>query len=127
MRPLTVTAPRAHRGTQPETYETILKDAEQVGRVLHLLRGKYTRCVADLYGSGSSGGRCRKPRKKALTASLRALEDARLIIRRDLSVSRLHVQYELLEHARQPVIGFLDLLANWVVLEPPQIITEDPE
>lgn len=51
--------------------------------------------------------------KKALTASLRSLESAGIILRRDLSTSVLHVEYELEQTMRDPVIALLDRLARW--------------
>ena len=51
--------------------------------------------------------------KKALTNSLRSLMAAGIILRRDLSTSVLHVEYELKESMRQPVIVLLDHLAKW--------------
>jgi DNA-binding HxlR family transcriptional regulator len=50
--------------------------------------------------------------KKALTASLRSLEASGIIVRRDLSTSVLHVEYELLETMREPVVAMLDVLAE---------------
>ena len=51
--------------------------------------------------------------KKALTASLRTLEAARLVLRRDLSSSVLHVEYDLAEPMREPLVVLLDDLAEW--------------
>lgn len=51
--------------------------------------------------------------KKALTASLRSLVTAGIVLRRDLSTSVLHVEYELQESMREPVIALLDRLAEW--------------
>ena len=51
--------------------------------------------------------------KKALTASLRSLETARVVVRRDLSNSVLHVEYELVESMRVPLIALLDHLSEW--------------
>jgi hypothetical protein len=42
--------------------------------------------------------------KKALTASLRSLEAARVVLRRDLSSSVLHVEYELADAMREPLV-----------------------
>lgn len=46
--------------------------------------------------------------KKALTANLRLLERKNIIVRRDLSNSVLHVEYELTELVRAPLIELLD-------------------
>ena len=51
--------------------------------------------------------------KKALTASLRSLEAARVVLRRDLSSSVLHVEYELADAMREPLVALLDHLAEW--------------
>ena len=50
--------------------------------------------------------------KKALTASLRSLEQAGVIARRDLSTSRLHVEYELVESKRELIRLFVKLLGE---------------
>ena len=107
-----------------------LSDAEQIERVLQMFRGKYTiRILCEMRSGPVRLGQLKRSvpeaSKKALTAGLRALEDARLVVRRYLSDSKLHVQYELLEHGILPVIGLLDLLANWSVLEPEKKISED--
>jgi DNA-binding HxlR family transcriptional regulator len=51
--------------------------------------------------------------KKALTAHLRLLEEAEIIFRRDLSRSVLHVEYEIAETARVPVIALIDQLSHF--------------
>ena len=51
--------------------------------------------------------------KKALTVSLRSLEAARGILRRDLSSSVLHVEYELADTKPEPVVALLDHLGEW--------------
>jgi len=50
--------------------------------------------------------------KKALTARLRSLEAARMILRRDLSTSVLHVEYTFADALREPLIALLDSLAE---------------
>ena len=50
--------------------------------------------------------------KKALTASLRSLEAARVVLRRDLSNSVLHVEYELADVMQEPIAALLDHLAE---------------
>jgi DNA-binding HxlR family transcriptional regulator len=50
--------------------------------------------------------------KKALTARLRYLQTARIVERRDLSSSVLHVEYSLTERARNPIIALLHSLAE---------------
>lgn len=51
--------------------------------------------------------------KKALTASLGSLERTRIIVRKDLSDSVLHVEYELHDQAREPVLSLLKALAEF--------------
>jgi DNA-binding HxlR family transcriptional regulator len=51
--------------------------------------------------------------KKALTASLRSLEASRVVLRRDLSNSVLHVEYELAGTMRERLVALLDHLADW--------------
>lgn len=50
--------------------------------------------------------------KKALTARLRWLESAGVVVRRDLSTSVLRVEYELADAMRQPLLELLDHLAQ---------------
>ena len=50
--------------------------------------------------------------KKGLTSSLRSLA-ARIVFRRDLSNSVLHVEYELEDTMREPLVALLDHLAEW--------------
>lgn len=51
--------------------------------------------------------------KKALTASLRSLEAAHIVLRRDLSSSVLRVEYEIAGTIREPLSALLDQLAEW--------------
>jgi DNA-binding HxlR family transcriptional regulator len=51
--------------------------------------------------------------KKALTARLRSLESAGVVLRKDLSGSLLHVEYELAEAMRGPLTVLLDKIAEW--------------
>ena len=51
--------------------------------------------------------------KKALTANLRSLEKLHLIVRRDLSRSVLHVEYEIAEAARAPLAALVSQLAGF--------------
>ena len=51
--------------------------------------------------------------KKALTASLRYLEAAGVVVRIDMSSNVLHVEYELADSMREPLGTLLDLLAEW--------------
>lgn len=51
--------------------------------------------------------------EKGLTTSLRSLEAAKVIVRRDLSASVLHVEYELSEAIRTSLVALLDHIADW--------------
>ena len=90
----------------------------QVSRVVELLQGKWT--VQILCAMRTRPVRLSELKraipsasKKALTASLRSLEAARVVLRRDLSSSVLHVEYELAPAMREPLIALLDHLAEW--------------
>ncbi|HVH86586.1 MAG TPA: helix-turn-helix domain-containing protein, partial [Terriglobales bacterium] len=74
----------------------------QVSLVMELLQGKWTVHILCAMRGGSvrlSELRRALPSasKKGLTTSLRSLEAAKVIVRRDLSASVLHVEYELSE------------------------------
>jgi DNA-binding HxlR family transcriptional regulator len=58
--------------------------------------------------------------KKALIASLRSLEARRVVQRRDLSGSTLHVEYEIVEAMRGPLMLLLNQLAEWGELYYPE-------
>ena len=51
--------------------------------------------------------------KKALRANLRSLESAQIVVRRDLSNTLLHVEYDFAEDTRGVVWALLDHLAAW--------------
>lgn len=51
--------------------------------------------------------------KKALVASLRALEINRIIVRRNLSNTVLHVEYDMEQSMREALGPLLDSLAGW--------------
>ena len=60
--------------------------------------------------------------KKGLTASLRSLEASRFVVRRDLSATVLHVEYELTPQLRVHLRSLLDYLNAWTVqIERPQV------
>jgi DNA-binding HxlR family transcriptional regulator len=91
---------------------------EQVSRVIGLLQGKWT--VQILCAMRERPKRLSELRraipsasKKALTASLRSLEAARIVLRRDLSSSVLRVEYEIADTIREPLSTLLDRLAEW--------------
>jgi DNA-binding HxlR family transcriptional regulator len=81
---------------------------EQVSRVIELLQGKWT--VQILCAMRERPKRLSELRraipsasKKALTASLRSLEAARIVLRQDLSSSVLRVEYEIADTIREPL------------------------
>jgi len=90
----------------------------RISRIVELLQGKWT--VQILCAMREHPVRLSKLRreipaasKKGLTASLRSLEAAGVVLRRDLSSSVLHVEYELADVMRKPLVGLLDHLAEW--------------
>ena len=90
----------------------------RVSRVVELLQGKWTvqiLCAMRARPVRLSELKRKIPSasKKALTASLRSLEAAHIVLRRDLSSSVLHVEYELVDAMREPLFMLLDLLAEW--------------
>ena len=91
---------------------------KRVMRAVELLRGKWT--VQILCAMREQPVRLSELKraipsasKKALIASLRSLEDAQVVLRRDLSSSVLHVEYELAIATRRPLVALLDHLAEW--------------
>lgn len=53
--------------------------------------------------------------KKGLVTSLRDLEALHLVIRRDLSTSTLHIEYELSPDVREHLILLLEFLSRWAI------------
>jgi DNA-binding HxlR family transcriptional regulator len=51
--------------------------------------------------------------KKALTASLRSLEAAQIVLRRDLSNTVLHVEYTFTDEVREPLMSLIESLGKW--------------
>jgi DNA-binding HxlR family transcriptional regulator len=99
------------------------KDSEQITRVIETLRGKWTiQVLCEMRHGPVRLGQLKRSipmaSKKALTSSLRWLEDARLIVRRDLTKSLLHVEYELDDRTKEPLVAQLTFLANWASLLP---------
>ena len=89
-----------------------------VSEVVELLQGKWTveiLCAMRKHPLRLSGLKREIPlaSKNALTASLRSLEAARVVVRRDLSSSVLHVEYELVESIHVPFVALLDHLSEW--------------
>jgi DNA-binding HxlR family transcriptional regulator len=90
----------------------------RVSRVVELLQGKWTiqiLCAMREHPVRLSELKRAIPSasKKALTASLRSLEAVRVVLRRDLSSSVLHVEYELADTMREPLVALLDHLGEW--------------
>jgi DNA-binding HxlR family transcriptional regulator len=103
----------------------------QVSRVVELLQGKWT--VQILCAMRTRPVRLSELKrtipsasKKALTASLRSLEAARVVLRRDLSGSVLHVEYELATAMREPLIALLDHIAEWSKLHDAEKLSTTP-
>ena len=76
--------------------------AERIAQVIELLQGKWTAHVlCALCKRPVRLGELRRAlpsaSKKSLTASLRSLEAAHVVLRRDLSGPLLHVEYQLTE------------------------------
>ena len=92
--------------------------AEQILLGIELLQGKWTihiLCAMRARSVRLSELRREIPTasKKALTSSLRSLQAANVVVRRDLSSNVLHVEYELVDSMRAPLGTLLDLLAEW--------------
>jgi DNA-binding HxlR family transcriptional regulator len=51
--------------------------------------------------------------KKALRESLRSLEAAGIVVRRDMSITVLHVEYDFADDMRAEVCSLLDHLVDW--------------
>jgi DNA-binding HxlR family transcriptional regulator len=90
-------------------------DVETVVKVLAILQGKWTVHILCLVIEGPVRlGQLKRAiptaSKKGLTASLRSLENANVIVRRDLSDSKLHVEYDLNETIREPLSVLLGCL-----------------
>ncbi len=99
----------------------------RVSRVIELLQGKWT--ILILCAMRSRPVRLSELRrlipaasKKALTASLRSLTAQGFILRRDLSSSVLHVEYELADAMQQPLVELLEYLEQWATL----YVSEEP-
>ena len=107
-----IASEQANMKTWDESY------AAQVSRIVELFQGKWTveiLCAMREHPVRLSELKRAIPSasKKALTASLRSLEASRVVLRRDLSSSVLHVEYELTERMREPLVMLLNHLAQW--------------
>jgi DNA-binding HxlR family transcriptional regulator len=93
---------------------------KRIWGVIELLRGKWTiqiLCAMRDHPVRLSELKRAIPSasKKALTANLRLLEAAGIVLRRDLSSSVLRVEYDLVEVVRGPLFVLLNHLAEWAV------------
>jgi DNA-binding HxlR family transcriptional regulator len=91
---------------------------DQVASTMKVLRGKWTvQVLCALLDGPVRLSQLRRlipsASKKALTANLRSLEKLHLIVRRDLSSSVLHVEYEIAELARAPLAALVDQLSQF--------------
>lgn len=103
---------------------------KHVSRVIELLQGKWTvqiLCAMRDHPKRLSELRRAIPlaSKKALTASLRSLEAAQIVLRRDLSSSVLRVEYEIADTVREPLSALLDQLAEWGRSYSPNAVPRD--
>jgi DNA-binding HxlR family transcriptional regulator len=94
------------------------KCLDQVARTMEILRGKWTvQILCALLDGPVRLSQLRRliptASKKALTANLRSLEALQLILRRDLSNSVLHVEYEIAVDARGPLAALVSQLAEF--------------
>lgn len=110
--------------------QTRSRDSEQITKVIETLRGKWTvRILCEMRLGPVRLGQLKRSlptaSKKALTSSLRWLEDAKLIVRRDLSNSILHVEYEMDEHAKEHITSLLTFLADWASWLPDETLREE--
>lgn len=105
-----------------KTYDANCLD--QVARTMTVLRGKWTvQILCALLDGPVRLSELRRliptASKKALTANLRSLEKLNLILRRDLSSSVLHVEYEVAEPTRAPLTALVDQLSRFQNYLPP--------
>jgi DNA-binding HxlR family transcriptional regulator len=119
---LSVVSIASQRGNSMQTLDDSY--TAQASRIVELFQGKWTiqiLCAMRDHPVRLSELKRAIPSasKKALTASLRSLEAAQVVLRRDLSSSVLHVEYELAEAMREPLVALLDHLAEWGKLYDP--------
>ena len=103
---------------QSSMYSCDAKCLDLVARTMKVLRGKWTvQVLCALLNGPVRLSQLRRliptASKKALTANLRSLEKVNLIVRRDLSSSVLHVEYEIAELARGPLATLVDQLSRF--------------
>lgn len=98
--------------------ETSVRYCKLASRAVDLLRHKWT--VQILYAMRIEPVRLSQLKriiplasKKAIIASLRSLEADRIVVRRDLSNSVLHVEYDFERGMREAIVPLLDSLVSW--------------
>ncbi len=91
---------------------------EHVTQVANLLQGKWTLQI--LCAMQTSPVRLSQlfrlipgASKKSLRANLRGLEGAGVVVRRDLSSTVLHVEYDVAENMQKAVTSVMFQLENW--------------
>ena len=94
------------------------RNTQGISSIAELLQGKWTVDILYVMRKGPvrlSALRRQIPlaSKKALVARLRALETARIILRKDLSDTVLHVEYAFTEEVREPLLSLIDSLDKW--------------
>ena len=112
--------------SRPEkTLKESRKDSERIARAVEVLHGKWTiDILCELRQGPVRLGQLKRliptASKKALTSSLRWLEVSGLVVRKDLTQSILHIEYELDAHMKESIGALLDYLASWSssLLEP---------
>ena len=97
---------------------TRISYTEQVSQVVKLLQGKWILQILCAMRAGpvrlsELKRKIPSASNKALTASLRSLEAAGIVVRRDLSETVLHVEYRFAETMQEPLVVLLDHLAEW--------------
>jgi DNA-binding HxlR family transcriptional regulator len=102
---------------------------EHVSRFINLVKGKWTiQILCAMHDHPVRLSELKRiipsASKKALVANLRILEDQRLVLRRDLSESVLHVEYEFMETMRVPMMAVLDRVVEWSEIYESQAMVE---
>lgn len=90
----------------------------QISQIRETVRGKWTLqilCVIrhQTVRPGELKRLIPSASKKAITASLRKLESAGIVVRRDMSGTILHVEYDFADDMRLMACSLLDIMADW--------------
>jgi DNA-binding HxlR family transcriptional regulator len=98
--------------------EVQITNLRQATRALQLLQGKWTLQI--LYVMCGQPVRLSELKralpfasKKSLTSSLRSLEAGRIVVRKDLSATLLHVEYSLSEGMGTSITALLNHVIAW--------------